>query len=189
MNQIQPKYIKDIQLGDNLLTDNGFSKVVLIPHRDPDQPANYLVIQTNTDKTIKISANHMISVNKTFKNASEVKLGDSLYTYNGNQETVSSVTTETIKGVYAPFTENGTLVVDGIVASCYAEVNNHNKAHRICQKTIRWLSEDKKREISQIGPIHPMMSCLSLIQKGVMPFVTDSVKPIIPIINHERIRV
>lgn len=52
-------------------------------------------------------------------------------------------------GVYAPLTKTGTIVVDGVVASCYAVMNNPSLAHAVfapmrgwheLSARLRWLS-------------------------------------------------
>ena len=46
-------------------------------------------------------------------------------------EKVVSVTAQKITGVYAPLTSSGTIVVDGVVTSCYAFYKNEQIAHGV----------------------------------------------------------
>jgi len=41
-------------------------------------------------------------------------------------------------GVYAPITERGTIVVDDVIVSCYAEFSNHAAAHA-CLAPLRYV--------------------------------------------------
>ncbi|XP_071391675.1 indian hedgehog B protein-like [Centroberyx affinis] len=47
----------------------------------------------------------------------------------GRLSRVTQVTVGESRGAFAPLTERGTVVVDGVVASCYAAVNRHSLAH------------------------------------------------------------
>jgi hypothetical protein len=51
---------------------------------------------------------------------STVSLGDRLTLVDGTEAAVTRITTYTEKGVYAPFTRSGHVVVDRVVASAYA---------------------------------------------------------------------
>ncbi|CAK6977891.1 indian hedgehog B protein-like [Scomber scombrus] len=47
----------------------------------------------------------------------------------GRLSHITRVTARQSRGAFAPLTERGTLVVDGVVASCYAVVDQHSLAH------------------------------------------------------------
>lgn len=67
--------------------------------------------------------------------ASEVRPGQCLLTSGGEAGSrgtfspVTSVHVQTSTGLYAPLTERGSIVVDGVLASCYAAVDSHRLAH------------------------------------------------------------
>lgn len=54
---------------------------------------------------------------------------------------VVSITVSTKKGVYAPMTLHGTIVVDGVVASCYAFIHDEQLAHNVFApiRALHWL--------------------------------------------------
>ena len=52
---------------------------------------------------------------------------------------IISINYVTSEGLYAPLTRQGNIVVDSVVASCYALVNNHEMAH-MSFAPIRWFS-------------------------------------------------
>ena len=67
--------------------------------------------------------------------ASQVEIGDSLLiTLDGDQklmDEVVDVRNSRDQGVYAPLTAEGTVVINEVVASCYAVVNSHYLAHLV----------------------------------------------------------
>lgn len=63
--------------------------------------------------------------------------GDTLSALRYDQ--IVSVNYVTRKGIYAPLTREGNIVVNSVVASCYAVINDHELAH-LSFAPIRWLS-------------------------------------------------
>ncbi|CAL1534787.1 unnamed protein product [Lymnaea stagnalis] len=56
---------------------------------------------------------------------------DALDEHTSSYDRVVSIETRLIKGVYAPLTSHGTIVVDGFVTSCYAFLENVHLAHTV----------------------------------------------------------
>lgn len=64
--------------------------------------------------------------------ASEVQPGQCVLTSQGKVGSLSVVTfveEQRSAGLYAPLTQHGSIVVNGVLASCYAVVDNHRLAH------------------------------------------------------------
>ena len=110
---------------------NKFSRVYSFLHLDRDVEAEYLQIHAEGLKApLEVSPEHMVFVKSTPVRASQVKVGDML-----GENKVSEIKTVKRRGVYAPVTESGDIVVSGVLASSYAAVhsytpiNQHTEAH------------------------------------------------------------
>lgn len=82
--------------------------------------------------------------------ASEVRPGQCIVTPQGKDSTLSVVTfvkEQKSTGLYAPLTQHGSIVVNGVLASCYAAVDNHHLAH--------WALAPMRSFYSLIGPSEP----------------------------------
>ncbi|KAM4608889.1 indian hedgehog signaling molecule a [Polymixia lowei] len=85
--------------------------------------------------------------------ASEVRPGQCVLTSPGragSEGTPSAVTRVDARrsaGLYAPLTQHGSIVVDGVLASCYAAVNQHHLAH--------WVLAPLRFFHGLIGPSEP----------------------------------
>ena len=65
----------------------------------------------------------------TMKFASTVRVGDHLVSAGSNLTRVRSVVPRLTAGVYSPLIATGTLLVDDLLASCYADWSSHDLAH------------------------------------------------------------
>jgi Hint module len=119
--------INQLKIGDYVRVGNSkFSQVYGFGHLSHDLDAEFLQIQFdgNSDEgedhshVLEISSSHLLFVTKNTSHvvlsASDVKLGDVL---SGKQ--VKSIERITRRGVYAPLTQSGDIVVSGIRASNY----------------------------------------------------------------------
>lgn len=98
--------------------------------------------QTNFTSTIELSSNHLIFIynqtNPVF--ASEIDIGSKLQVIeDGELVSGEIVRIEKVKsqGFYAPLTPSGTIVINNVVSSNYASVQNHYFAHLVMQP-YRW---------------------------------------------------
>merc|ERR1719309_1532478 len=100
----------------------------------------YLTIHTEDGNKVSLSGTHVMFVNNYEDVMAEnVNIGDMVIIKDGNNVTKSRVVkieAEEQEGAYVPLTEQGTLLVDGVLASSYTNV-----PHDIAQflaAPIRW---------------------------------------------------
>ena len=101
---------------------------------------SYVQIETEIPKRrMQLTKKHLIIKSKDGKNfeacfAEKVEPGDFVKVLSSNGTTlviakVNKVSVQRNYGAFAPLTEEGTILVNGILASCYALTENHNTAH------------------------------------------------------------
>lgn len=146
----ETRLLNELRLGDDVLTmDNNkqlkYSEVYIFLDRDENQWRDFIHIETEDDFAITATPSHLIYTWKHDKNsitantdtakfrfAELIEINDFvLANVNGTLEPrrVKKITQQTHKGVYAPLTYDGTIVVNSIAASCYALVQKHSFAH------------------------------------------------------------
>ena len=137
--------MRQLNIGDRVRTlgTNGetiFSEVIAYLHKEIKTEAHFYNLKTNRGNVVRLSPQHLIFRKANASSplsavfASEVNIGDLLYTSNRNIsgfQTVSQITMTIEKGVYAPLTRQGTLLVDGVLVSCYAHWPSHDTAHLV----------------------------------------------------------
>lgn len=132
--------LSELQVGDRVLaldpTTNRltFSEVIMFLDYDPSQRREFLKIRLANGRTITLTPVHLLVLqDHSTVFASTVKIGDKLLVCDRDDVLVASavVDVELIleTGVYAPLTAAGTVVVDDVVASCYALVDTQWIAH------------------------------------------------------------
>ena len=132
--------ISDLKEGDYIKTldlatgKSVFSKFVTYLHQDKEVQAEFIKVQTKNEKFITLTEKHLIPRLNVARNKAEfvfanrLKLGDFIICEHGNEE-IEIIEWVEEKGVYAPLTESGTVLVDEILASCYANIEQHYLAH------------------------------------------------------------
>ncbi|KAM8975298.1 desert hedgehog protein [Pelodytes ibericus] len=140
------KPLSELKYGDNILTADETgglipTEVLLFLHRDLDKLATFVVIEAmGHPYSLHLTPHHLIFVSRKPSKeflpvfAHGVQVGDLIHVYvNGTQllpSKVMRVSREEAVGVYAPLTAHGTLLVDGVLTSCYATLEWHQLAHR-----------------------------------------------------------
>lgn len=138
--------VSQVRVGDRILSldlNRGklvYSEVILFLDRDPNAKRNYLRIRTELGRTIKLTPSHLLLRTKNNDSsvkepvyADEIRVGDQLYVRHEGREfvpdTVVHIEWFFEMGVYAPLTRTGTIVVDDVLASCYAVIHSQTLAH------------------------------------------------------------
>ncbi|XP_071766763.2 indian hedgehog B protein-like [Centroberyx gerrardi] len=129
-----------------------FSEVLAFLDRDPATQKLFYTIRTEAGARLSLTAAHLLFVSEgncsegaapapgTMRTvyAADARPGQCVLVAEGKAgrrrgegrlSRVTQVTVEESRGAFAPLTERGTVVVDGVVASCYAAVNRHSLAH------------------------------------------------------------
>lgn len=125
VSTVQEKYkgtiaMKDLAVGDIVEVAGGkFSQVYSFGHYDDHAQTKFLSIESELDRPLIITANHLVFVAGSAIPASMVVVGDKLDVANGISTTVKKISTIRANGAYAPFTMDGTIVVDSVIASSY----------------------------------------------------------------------
>ncbi|XP_015769286.1 PREDICTED: uncharacterized protein LOC107347824 [Acropora digitifera] len=161
------RQMESLLLGEEVkvITNKGVTSkpVITFIHRQPDLFQEFLQITTLWYKKIlKITEDHLIFVEKNGKEAAiparDVKIGDMVYVKVGDKEmlekdAVQGVSIVFEKGVYAPVTLSGTILVNDVNTSCYFDVLSHVWFHRAmgAARAVYHLSPKMAEWISSIG--------------------------------------
>ncbi|XP_072902290.1 indian hedgehog protein-like [Hemitrygon akajei] len=148
------KRVSELQPGDRVQTvdQDGqvvFSTFMTFLDRQPETVKLFHVLETQEPpRRLQLTAAHLVFVADNFTLdlgrfrptfASEVRAGHYVYTLDGPAQ-VTGVSLRADVGAYAPLTQHGTLLVDGVLASCFAAIEGHSLAQmafaplRLCHR-------------------------------------------------------
>ena len=142
------RLMSDLVPGDEVLAldNNGhmrYSAVITILHAEQLSSVKYCYLKTTSGKELRVSEYHLVytadcystSVSyNDFIYAKDLQVGDCLRVRvdsDGNNQLssemqgISEISMHKLDGAYAPLTTLGTIVVDEVVASCYAAIRYH----------------------------------------------------------------
>ena len=131
-----------LKVGDKVhaITNKGIrlEPVIVFVHRQPDVMQEFLKITTLKKKTLRITKDHLLFVEKEGQAAAipakDVNIGDTVYVRGGQgaveKDAVQNINHVFEKGVYAPVTLSGTILVNDVHTSCYIDVLSHEWCHR-----------------------------------------------------------
>ena len=188
------KKMEDLMIGDEVLAVNEQGHLVYTPiiaflDRAPSDTTKYIVIETENNHKLHLSFAHLMFTNDSSKPvyASDIEPGKYIFTL-GDQENslqlskVTHVDTTSAVGKYAPLTEEGTIFVDGVLASCYAGVSgDQSDIHslfaplRVLHNTFPRLS-NSDHQLGQEG-IHWYANTLMQMRSYMKEYVPDVILP------------
>ncbi|XP_015749215.1 PREDICTED: uncharacterized protein LOC107328988 [Acropora digitifera] len=161
------RQMESLLLGEEVqvITNKGVTSkpVITFIHRQPDLFQEFLQITTlRYKKILKITEDHLIFVEKNGKEAAiparDIKIGDMVYVKVGGQEMLEKDAVQCVsivfeRGVYAPVTLSGTILVNDVYTSCYFDVLSHVWFHRAmgAARAVYHLSPTMAEWISSIG--------------------------------------
>ncbi|KAI8483075.1 hypothetical protein Bbelb_392310 [Branchiostoma belcheri] len=140
--------MRDLKPGDRVqvVTPDGrlaYSPVIAMLHREPDKKTTFLQIYVKgKDGPIRLTPNHLIyATNNPRGNlgrpifAKAVEEGMSIFLADEESGKVAPAKVREVKemeatGFYAPLTKEGTIMADGVAASCYADFD-HGLSHKV----------------------------------------------------------
>jgi len=143
MVQLQDGAIKrmsELKLGDHVASGEGrFSPIIAFLHRELEAQVEYVELTFlvgDKQHTIELTADHRIFLWENSAQvdvaAVDVRIGSKLVLQGENEHPLSGFITGVsklhLRGAVAPLTYDGTVVVNGVLSSCYAYVR-HSISH------------------------------------------------------------
>ncbi|KAM3860522.1 sonic hedgehog protein [Diretmus argenteus] len=194
------KAVRDLRAGDQVLaaTEEGspvYTDFIMFIDQDSATTRLFYVIETESGQKITLTAAHLLFVvrNSTGDRrmsavfASQVQPGQHVLVFDEAHERLTPVTVKRIytqehEGSFAPVTVQGTVVVDRVLASCYAVIEDHELAHwalapvRLSHWVSSWLSHPQSRGTAQKDGVHWYSKIL--YQLGTWILDTHSIHPL-----------
>lgn len=134
-------HISDVKVNYDVLAVDSrgtlfYDKVYLISHADRNDEVIFLRLSTKYGKVLFISPNHLLPINdlSNLVPAKNVHVGDILFSVKGGviaTDEITSTSYQKCKGAFCPMTINGTIVVSGVVASCFTTFVNPGLAQAL----------------------------------------------------------
>ena len=188
--------MSQVRLGDRIQSVDGqgnlvYSEVLMFLDREPEERSRFVVLRTEEGAVLTLTSSHLVYAGAADCRqlgcmrpvyAGNVEPGQNLMTREGREgrltaaSTVLSVSSSHHTGVFAPLTRAGNLVVDGVLASCYAVIDSQNIAHTAFAP-VRWYyslkhslvsSEPRTVSVAQSG-IHWYPNMLYSLARLVLP--------------------
>lgn len=132
--------LSSLQIGAQVRVVNdknqvNYSPIIAFLHRDLDEHALYKRIRTK-NSIIELSKRHLIHHryngfiwSERLIQGDEILVVSSNYENETQWEEIIEITDVNKQGLMAPLTEQGTIIVNNVHASCYALVKSHQVAH------------------------------------------------------------
>ena len=193
--EVRQKKMANLDVGDKVMgwdekrNRTVFTKVMMFAHLAPHAvDVEYLKITLEDESKITLSGNHLVMVGKQTKAilARKVKPGDIFFSVDENQKIspkkVLAVEKVIGQGLFCPITLSGNVIVDNVLASCYASVEDHvllkglvkisaqNMAHLglMPMRALHKLRSKWLRKIPNGQTIHPYLQWLCKLNHPCM---------------------
>ncbi|CAF1249959.1 unnamed protein product [Rotaria sp. Silwood1] len=183
----EKKILRELRPGDRVLVMNSQKQieedeVIMMLDSQPNRPALFYSIETETGHRLSLTGNHFIAVNHNdnFLPANQIKTHDTVLIYSqGKLQSVKvrNVSEEYKVGYFTPMTSQGTLIVNDLAASCYSSVVSHNLAHQMLAP-LRWwyrfaklFAVEHPYEYVPNGGIHWLPKAMLQITEKYLPSV------------------
>lgn len=114
------KMMRNIQVGDIVQTGRDeYAGVILLTHNAYDKMGEFVRLETRCGHTVHVSEGHYVPIGERLIVAGNIQVGDLLHLRNGSVSQVRRIGRVVLRGVHNPQTENGWIVVDGVVMSTF----------------------------------------------------------------------
>lgn len=135
------------------------------------------------ENQISLTGSHLIYVlEKGYVKANHVRIGDKLRIYSEKENIFKEFKVKRIdyqikEGFIAPLTNHGTILVNGIDSSCYADINSHHLADfamlpfRLWYKISKMLNLKNKNENIEFKSVPNYFNFLHLFTYKMFPFL------------------
>jgi len=149
----ETKKMSSVVLGDRIQSVDSsgnlvYSEVLMFMDREPTEERKFVKLTTEDGSVLTLTDTHLVYKGDPDCNelscfvpsyAGNVEQGQKLLVHRDSLQpkVVVSVEVTTHVGVYAPLTTMGNLVVDGVLASCYAVIDSQRIAHAAFAP-VRW---------------------------------------------------
>ncbi|CAJ0576516.1 unnamed protein product, partial [Mesorhabditis spiculigera] len=197
------KRMDELQVGDRVLvpTANGVPKYELVEmfyHRVPDRKTNFVLIETENGRKLAVTPLHLLPVGScddmrqlmNNSDAIDQALRGSRFAYRAqvgdcvlaaddegqvDVERIVKVGRRISTGIYSPITVEGSIIVDGVLASCFAQVESH-ATHKILYDFTHWAYRmtglaTSTEQWSDVLPLPKMIHYMHELSRHVLPFV------------------
>ncbi|EFO22508.1 hypothetical protein LOAG_05981 [Loa loa] len=148
------KTMKEVLVGDFVLVPVSksqlrYERVEMFYHREPETRAKFVVLETESGRKLSLTELHLLPLGdckkmresmtdtadivdqwlRKSKFAHKARIGDCVFTVTSNHELqvdrIIKIGRQYLKGIYSPMTVEGSIVADGVLASCFSQVENH----------------------------------------------------------------
>ena len=182
--------MSEVRLGDRVQSVDSlgnivYSEVLMFLDREPEERMQFIVVTGEDGSKLTLTPSHLVFTGRTdceelecmeASYAGNLAPGDTIVVTRGQTEAgvkvtrVASVSVTSSTGVFAPLTRSGNLVVDGVLASCYAVIDSQTVAH-VAFLPVRWYYSLKSGAASLLRSVHILSEAvprsLSVIPSGV----------------------
>ncbi|CAF1171501.1 unnamed protein product [Rotaria sordida] len=183
----EQKQIDYLQTGDEILAVDHLkiipTEMIFMLDKQRSKQAKFYTFITDSGHKISLTGFHLIPIissnNKmNYIAARQVQLGDQLYVLmNGHMKSssVRNITIEIKQGYFAPLTLTGTILINDVLASCYASAKSHQWAQtfmapfRWYYKLARFISVNEPFDNNQTDGIHWVVQMIYQLITYIQP--------------------
>jgi len=129
-----PIRMDSLKVGENVRTgiDGQFSRVFMFSHKDQYAMTTFVSLHTESGLSLTLSPGHLIPVGSgNLVRADNVKVGDIVSTNSRIDDAVTRISRVRAQGLFNPHTLSGSILVNGILTSCYTSEVLPSVAHAL----------------------------------------------------------